>query len=154
LAGEKFKQDCWICETVQKPDPLAYFETKVSRTKLNPDQLFNGYSFVTLKWHAEELHELDDKDRKQFLDDMSKVSAAIGKTLRPDKLNYELLGNGMPHLHWHIIPRYKSDPFWGRPIWTGYQRKKRLSSEAYMEIIQQIRPGLLGTRERKKKTVR
>jgi diadenosine tetraphosphate (Ap4A) HIT family hydrolase len=33
-------------------------------------------------------------------------------------MNVECLGNQMPHLHWQIIPRYKTDPRWTGPIWT------------------------------------
>lgn len=38
--------------------------------------------------------------------------------LSPDHINIETLGNAMPHLHTHIIPRYRSDPRWGGPVWT------------------------------------
>ena len=48
-----------------------------------------------------------------------------------DKMNYELLGNAMPHLHWHLVPRYVTDPMWGRPIWPGSKRRKRLNREGY-----------------------
>jgi diadenosine tetraphosphate (Ap4A) HIT family hydrolase len=134
----KLEQDCWICQSLEKPDPLVYYESSVSRTKLNPDQLFKGYSFVTLKWHAEELYQLTDKERKSFLDDMSIVASALAKVLKPDKMNYELLGNGAPHMHWHIVPRYTTDPVWGRPIWSGSRGKKRLTREEYSHLVKQI----------------
>ena len=38
--------------------------------------------------------------------------------MRPDHINVESLGNVVPHLHWHIVPRYVGDPRWGMPIWT------------------------------------
>ena len=134
----KLELDCWICQSLEKSDPLVYYESSVSRTKLNPDQLFKGYSFVTLKWHAEELYQLTDKERKSFLDDMSIVASALAKVLRPDKMNYELLGNGAPHMHWHIVPRYTTDPMWGRPIWSGSRGKKRLTREEYSHLRKQI----------------
>ena len=36
----------------------------------------------------------------------------------PDHVNIESLGNVVPHLHWHIVPRYVGDARWGMPIWT------------------------------------
>jgi diadenosine tetraphosphate (Ap4A) HIT family hydrolase len=48
---------------------------------------------------------------------MSQVAEAVFKAFKPDKLNYEMLGNAEPHLHWHIFPRYMSDPNFTRPIW-------------------------------------
>lgn len=134
----KVEQDCWICQSLEKPDPLVYYESRVSRTKLNPDQLFKGYSFVTLKWHAEELYQLTDKERRSFLADMYIVASALAKALKPDKMNYELLGNGAPHMHWHVVPRYTSDPMWGRPIWSGNKGKKRLTREEYSGLLKQI----------------
>ena len=123
--------DCWMCQSVYEPKNLVFYESRTSVAKLNPDQAFEGYTFLTLKWHEEELYNLADKDRKQFLEDMSLVVNALSKAFKPDKMNYELLGNSMPHLHWHLIPRYTSDPMWGRPIWAGNRRRKRLNAEGY-----------------------
>ncbi len=138
----KLKEDCWICRSLHDPAYLVFFESRTSVGKLNPDQFFKGYSFVTLKWHNEELYQLLDKDRKSFLEDMSKVARALSEVFSPDKMNYELLGNGMPHLHWHLVPRYKTDPFWGRPIWTGPRHRKRLSREDYQKVLDGIRTKL------------
>jgi len=120
-----------MCQGLFEPKNLVFYESRVSVAKLNPDQAFEGYTFLTLKWHEEELYRLADKDRKQFLEDMSLVASALSKAFNPDKMNYELLGNSMPHLHWHLVPRYTSDPMWGRPIWAGNRRRKRLNSEGY-----------------------
>ncbi len=134
----ELKRDCWICKGLRDPAHLVFFESRTSIGKLNPDQFFKGYSFVTLKWHSEELYQLSDKDRKSFLEDMSRIALALSEALNPDKMNYELLGNGMPHLHWHLVPRYKTDPFWGRPIWMGPRHRKRLTREDYGELIARI----------------
>ena len=120
-----------MCQGIHEPKNLVFYESRVSVAKLNPDQAFEGYTFLTLKWHEVELYKLADKDRKQFLEDMSLVASALSKALKPDKMNYELLGNSMPHLHWHLVPRYTSDPMWGRPIWAGNRRRKRLNEEGY-----------------------
>ena len=120
-----------MCQGLYEPKNLVFYESRVSVAKLNPDQAFEGYTFLTLKWHEEELYRLIDRDRKQFLEDMSLVANALFKAFKPDKMNYELLGNSMPHLHWHLVPRYSSDPMWGRPIWAGNRRRKRLNTEGY-----------------------
>ena len=120
-----------MCQGLYEPKNLVFYESRVSVAKLNPDQAFEGYTFLTLKWHEEELYRLADKDRKQFLEDMSLVASALSMAFKPDKMNYELLGNSMPHLHWHLVPRYTSDPMWGRPIWAGSRRRKRLNAEEY-----------------------
>jgi len=136
------REDCWICQNLHTPPNLVYYETRTSIAKLNPDQLFQGYTFLALKWHEEELHRLTDKDRKLFLDDMTLVGRALAKALSPDKMNYEFLGNIQRHLHCHIIPRYTSDPMWGRPIWAGSKRRKRLTTDEYEDLVNKIKQQL------------
>jgi diadenosine tetraphosphate (Ap4A) HIT family hydrolase len=58
------------------------------------------------------------------MEDLRTSASAIYQTVKPDHMNYELLGNSNPHLHWHIIPRYKTDPRWGQPIWEDYPRNE------------------------------
>ncbi len=135
-------EGCWVCENLHEPASLVVYESQTCVAKLNPDQLFKGYTFVTLKWHEEDFQELSDRDRRSFLEDMSKVGKALKAALSPDKVNYELLGNAMPHLHWHVIPRYLSDPMWGRPIWAGSRSRRRLSQEGYSEIVRGLRARL------------
>jgi diadenosine tetraphosphate (Ap4A) HIT family hydrolase len=127
-----------MCQAIYEPKNLVFYESRVSVAKLNPDQAFEGYTFLTLRWHEEELYRLADKDRKQFLEDMSFVANALSMAFKPDKMNYELLGNSMPHLHWHLVPRYTSDPMWGRPIWAGNRRRKRLNAEGYELLRQRV----------------
>jgi diadenosine tetraphosphate (Ap4A) HIT family hydrolase len=50
---------------------------------------------------------------------MSLVAEAMFRAFRPAKLNYELLGNTVPHLHWHLIPRYEDDPKPRIPVWEN-----------------------------------
>ena len=144
------QSDCWICQSLSRDPHLVYYETKTSLAKLNPDQLFQGYTFLTLKQHREHLHLLPENMRKQFLDDMLTVATALAKALNPDRLNYELLGNAQAHLHWHIIPRYISDPMWGRPIWAGNRPRRRLASEDYSRLKDTIQAHLPHPRTRKK----
>lgn len=138
----RLEEGCWICENLHQPKDLVLYESKTSLAKLNPDQLFRGYTFLVLKWHEEELHNLSAKNRKSFLEDMSLVGTSLAAALKPDKMNYELLGNAQPHLHWHIVPRYKTDPMWGRPIWAGSRRRNRLTQEGYLELVKKIREHL------------
>jgi diadenosine tetraphosphate (Ap4A) HIT family hydrolase len=139
---KKQRPDCWMCTSLLEPEHLVFFESRCSVGKLNPDQYFKGYSFLTLKWHSEELYEISDRDRRSFLEDMSKVARALSVAFKPDKMNYELLGNGMPHLHWHLVPRYKTDAFWGRPIWAGSRARMRLTREDYEERVKLIKDSI------------
>jgi len=57
-------------------------------------------------------------------------------------MNYELLGNMVPHMHWHLVPRQTDDPLWPRPIWSESHQECRLSDNRYREEISRIRVAL------------
>lgn len=84
---------------------------------LGDHQYFEGYTLFLCKEHKNELHELDSAYRQKFLYEMSQVSEAVYRAIKPDKLNYELLGNGIAHMHWHIFPRRVTEPHYKQPVW-------------------------------------
>jgi diadenosine tetraphosphate (Ap4A) HIT family hydrolase len=51
-----------------------------------------------------------------------KVEQVLREVMQPDKINLASLGNMTPHLHWHVIPRFKSDKHFPQPIWGTPQR--------------------------------
>lgn len=113
---------CFICDKIAEikngTNPYFVKELKTGYIVLEYNQLYKGYVLFLCKMHAEELHELDKKFKVLFLEEMSKIAQAIYKAFKPKKMNYELLGNSEPHLHWHIIPRYANDPDINKPIWA------------------------------------
>jgi diadenosine tetraphosphate (Ap4A) HIT family hydrolase len=75
-----------------------------------------GYVCIVSKVHAVEPFELRGRARRAFWDEVSAVAEAVGRATGSAKLNYEIHGNTIPHLHLHLYPRYPGDPFEGRPI--------------------------------------
>jgi diadenosine tetraphosphate (Ap4A) HIT family hydrolase len=67
--------------------------------------------------HVARLDELTTAEWTAFSSDLYAAVRAIVVVTRPDHVNVESLGNVVPHLHWHIIPRYAGDARWGLPIW-------------------------------------
>jgi diadenosine tetraphosphate (Ap4A) HIT family hydrolase len=51
------------------------------------------------------------------------VEDLVRKIMQPDKINLAEFGNMVPHLHWHIIPRWQNDPYFPQPIWGAVQRE-------------------------------
>jgi diadenosine tetraphosphate (Ap4A) HIT family hydrolase len=89
--------------------------------RLNPNQYFHGSCFFLAKSCIHELHEFDRATRDAHLAEMADVAAAIWDVFSPRKLNYEALGNGAPHLHWWLTPRYETDPRPIGPIWEDME---------------------------------
>lgn len=77
-----------------------------------------GYACLVFRRHAVELHDLSEMEGAAFMRDIRRLSAAVQEVTGAVKLNYEVHGNSVPHLHMHFFPRYAGDPFEGGPIDT------------------------------------
>jgi diadenosine tetraphosphate (Ap4A) HIT family hydrolase len=86
---------------------------------LGTHQYYRGYCVLICRQHATELSGLDNPVRQAYLEEMCVLARAIELAFRPHKLNYELLGNQVPHLHWHLFPRSSSDPQRLQPVWIA-----------------------------------
>ena len=82
-----------------------------------------GYSTVVFRGrHVADPIDLDDGELAGYWRDVRAAGAAIRTVFGPCHLNYQLLGNAVPHVHTHVIPRYPDDPAPGRPLpvtWDG-----------------------------------
>lgn len=109
---------CPMCTKWHDEPDLRIAELAHCQVMLNRDQFFPGYCFVFTKRHVTELFHLDKAERDTVMAEVSSVAAALYRVFAPAKINYELLGNMVPHMHWHVVPRFTSDPLWPRPIWS------------------------------------
>jgi diadenosine tetraphosphate (Ap4A) HIT family hydrolase len=97
-------------------------------------QYHTGYCLLVARQHATELHHLPGPDRHAYFDELTLLAHAIEVCFRPRKLNYELLGNQVPHLHWHLFPRRHDDPDALKPVWLALDRAE--SDPAATERLQ------------------
>jgi diadenosine tetraphosphate (Ap4A) HIT family hydrolase len=81
-----------------------------------------GYCRVVVNAHCAEMTDLPATKRIALMRVVFAVESVLRSHLRPDKINLASLGNQVPHLHWHIIPRYRDDPFFPLSIWGQKQR--------------------------------
>jgi len=109
---------------------------------LHDDQFFAGWTVLVLKRHATELYELTKEERSRLIEEVSEVATALAMAFEPVKTNYELLGNQLPHIHWHIIPRLADDPAPRDAVWTIRHEPIRLMPEKLGERLSLIRSHL------------
>lgn len=83
---------------------------------------FPGFCRVIWRAHVRELSDLTAPERRHLLDVLAATEAAVRAVLRPDKINLASLGNVVPHLHWHVIPRWADDSHFPSPIWAAAVR--------------------------------
>jgi len=105
---------CPICLRREPLDLIA--DLSASWVTMQEAAPVRGYVCVVSKTHAVELHDLSEPAACAFMQDARRVSSAIAAASGAVKLNYEIHGNTLPHLHMHIFPRYRGDQFEGQPI--------------------------------------
>ena len=89
----------------------------LSMAYLHDDQFFLGWTVLVFKRHATELFHLAPTEPIQLMEEVSRFAKVLTETFDASKMNYGLLGNQMPHIHWHLIPRMAGDPAPSEPVW-------------------------------------
>lgn len=133
------QQLCPFCERWNHEPELRIAEFNYSYLCLNRDQFFPGYCFLFTKEHLTDFSCLDKAVQYGMIDEITTVSKALQNLFTPDKINYELLGNMVPHIHWHIVPRFKTDSLWPRPIWSETRQEKHLHPDEIESLINSIK---------------
>ena len=129
---------CPFCQKLRRLDDLppdeVVWQFPHSVAFLGPWQFYTGYCVLVAHSHATELSQLPDAECRGYLEEMCLLARAIESAFAPHKLNYELLGNQVPHLHWHLFPRSADDPSRLRPVWFDLDRAE--SDPAWRERLQ------------------
>ncbi|MGN0485612.1 MAG: HIT family protein [Acutalibacteraceae bacterium] len=101
---------CKVIEQIKKGEnPWFVREMETGYVILGWNQHFYGYSLFICKQHVVELFDLEPDFRTKYMQEMIVVAQAVKNAFDADKINYECLGNGDVHLHWHIFPRKSGD---------------------------------------------
>lgn len=133
---------CPMCRRWDAETELRIHEFTYSYLMLNRDQYFPGYCFLLSRDHVTELFHLEPQVRQGLLEELNLAARVLADLFRPDKMNYELLGNQVPHMHWHLVPRFVEDPLWPRPIWSEPHAELILEPRHCRERVSLIRSAL------------
>ena len=127
-AAPALGESCLICAAGTPQDVVA--ELPAAWVTAGREAAVPGYVCVVARRHVREPFELPEIERHAFWDAVDRVAEALASRLepRPTKINYEIHGNTIPHLHAHIFPRTPGDRFEGRPI-DGRQTLPRSDAE-------------------------
>ncbi len=78
---------------------------------------YPGFCRVILNRHVKEMTDLEPAERSRLMMMVMKTEQVVRDEMQPDKINLASLGNVVPHLHWHVIPRFVDDPHYPNPVW-------------------------------------
>lgn len=112
------------------------------RVILVDDANYPGFVRVIWNAHVKEMTDLTNLQRTEFMNAVWAVESVVREVMQPDKINLASLGNVVPHLHWHIIPRYQDDAHFPNPIWGNVVRDQAHSSattQARRELLMRLR---------------
>ena len=114
------KLNCPLCES--DGGELVWSNDRL-RVILANEPDFPGFCRVIWNSHQSEMTDLAIEDRSLMMRTVMKVEQVVIDVMQPDKVNLAALGNMVPHLHWHVIPRFKVDSCFPGSVWSERQRE-------------------------------
>lgn len=127
---------CELCDT---PGGELLWQNDLCRVVLVDDPQYPGFCRVILNRHAKEMTDLAASERLQLMAIVFAVESTVRLVVKPDKINLASLGNAVPHLHWHIIPRFVNDPHFPNSIWGEVNRNGKKQSADLERLRKLIR---------------
>jgi methyltransferase (TIGR00027 family) len=123
-------------------------QLSVSSLYLTKNQTYRGQcQLIFDSRHVARVDQLSRPEWTSLAADLFTAQQAVTRVAKPDHVNIESLGNVVPHLHWHIIPRYVGDPMWGTPVWRlplDSMPDTRLPEAERVSLITQLQKALAG----------
>ncbi len=136
-------EDCPLCAEITSQEPVNQYgytvaDLGMSRLRLAANQFVPGYCVLICKKHVRELYHLTLEERSRYVEDLVRTAQALEAAFHPLKMNFQFLGNAVPHLHYHIILRFYGDAAPGSPL-DPNTGTRLLSVQAYEERVNLIR---------------
>jgi diadenosine tetraphosphate (Ap4A) HIT family hydrolase len=134
-------QDCIYCAQDERQEKLMIEvgKLRVSTLFLFREQTYRGRCIVALNEHQTEFFHLSQDKQDAYMRDVAQVAKAIEQAFSPGKINYGAFGDTMPHVHFHIVPKYQDGYTWGKMFEMNPADNKQLSDEEYEQIIDKIK---------------
>jgi diadenosine tetraphosphate (Ap4A) HIT family hydrolase len=130
------------CELCEHDGGVVLWRDEFCRVVSTATEDYPGFCRVILNRHVREMTDLEPPERERLMRVVFACELALRRLYRPDKLNLASLGNQVPHLHWHLFPRYVHDPERLKPVWLALERAERDERERL-----RLQSGALGRRE-------
>jgi len=127
------------CELCNTPGGDVLVQGVQFRVVLVDDAAYPGFCRVIWRDHVPEMTDLSELDRRFLMEVVWQLETAVRTVMQPLKINLASFGNMVPHLHWHIIPRYADDAHFPAPVWA---QPVRVTPDAQLAARQALLPAL------------
>ena len=134
-------KQCLYCTNTFQNLMIEIGHLRVSRVFLFKEQTYHGRCLVAYDGHVNDLNELNDQQRNDFMADVAQVTRAMQKAFNPEKINYGAYSDKLSHLHFHLAPKYVDGPDYGG-VFQMNPGKVYLSDSEYYEMIALIKKNL------------
>lgn len=137
------EEGCPVCQEEPMPEGVVdVYETVHSWLGSEPLACMKWACHALCRYHAVELYDLEEEALLGFMKDVQRYALALKTVTHAVKINYEIHGNTIPHLHVHLYPRFTDDPFPGQPIDYRKKRNDLYSVGEYEGFLSRIRKEL------------
>lgn len=111
------------CELCATPGGAILWESPSCRVIRVEDPYYPGFCRVIWNAHCREMSDLDPAQRNYLMSVVFAVETVVRQLFAPDKINLASFGNMVPHVHWHVIPRWADDRHFPEPVWGAVRRE-------------------------------
>ena len=112
-------------------------DLKLCQVRLQDNRKFPWIMLIPKRKRVGQILNLNRKDQIQLMDEIQYCSKIMKKNFKCVNLNVEKVGNIVPQLHIHIIPRHKKDPTWPLSIWVI--KGKPYTKVALAEMLEKLK---------------
>ena len=120
-------KNCVLCADLNPDEGQLIWRGDDCRIILLNDVDLPGFCRVIWNHHAAEMTDLSYGEREHLMSLVFVVEEAIRQVMKPNKVNLAALGNMVPHIHWHVIPRFVDDAFFPGSVWSARTRETSTS---------------------------
>lgn len=132
------------CELCEQTGGQLVWKNELARVVLIDDEDYPGFCRVILNRHQAEMTDLSPAERHGLMALVFAVEDVLRAVLRPTKINLASLGNMVPHVHWHVIPRFEEDAHFPQPIWGTRRRDGAARAFDKAVLLNALHKGLAG----------
>jgi len=116
-------KNCVLCADPKLDEGQLIWRGDDCRVVLLNDADLPGFCRVIWNHHVAEMTDLSYGEREHLMNLVYVVEEAIRHVMKPVKVNLAALGNMVPHIHWHVIPRFTDDAFFPGSVWSARMRE-------------------------------